>query len=329
MSGALAIDFGTARTLVADASGRILLDEPTLAAVAIGSGELIAFGTRARQMPGRSAGQVRIVRPVAHGHLQDLALTDQIADHLLGSVRRRAGRRPELMMTVPGLATGVQRRALERAFSGAGAGHVEFIEHALATGIGLRLSIDAPVATMVVDVGAGTTDVAVLALGGVVTERSVRTAGEDIDRAIRDLCLRSFDLVVSLETAEAVKKRLATAWPEAEAKIELTGRDVSNGMERTVVLSSSEVAGAIAEPLRAMLAAATQCIVEAPPDLANDLLTQGLHLAGEGALLRGYARRLATTTGIPVHLAAAPALAAVTGAAICLRQLKVAVSGSR
>lgn len=329
MTGSLAIDLGTARTRVADASGRLLVDEPAAAAVEIGSGRLVAYGSEALVMPGRSAGQVEVVRPVVRGQLQDLALTDQIAEHLLERTRRRAGRRPEVLVTVAGLATGVQRRALERAFLGAGARSVEFIEHTVAAGIGMKLDIEAPVATMVVDAGAGTTDVAVLALGGVVTEASLPVGGDDIDRAIRDLCSRSFDLVISPAVAERVKIEIGTAWLDAESKVELTGRDISNGTERTVVLSSSEVAGVIAEPLRAMLSAAAECIIESPPDLANDLLSRGLHLCGEAALLKGFARRLATATGIPVHLAASPGRVAVVGAAMCLRELSAGVSARR
>ncbi len=322
MSGPIAVDIGTSRTLVADPSGRIVFDEPTVAAVDLRSAELICFGSAALGMAGRVAGDVAIVRPVAHGQLQDLALTDQMVAALLRRVRPKAGRHPEVLCAVAGLATGVQRRALERSFKKAGAGHVDFIEHAFAAGLGLRLHIEEPVASMVVDAGGGTTDVAVMALGGVVTEASVPLGGEDLDRAVRELCLRSFDLVISPAAAEQVKIDIGTAWPTTEEKIEIAGRDVSNGMQRTVVLSSSEVSGALADPLRTMIAAAVDCIVTSPPDLANDLLSRGLHLCGEGALLTGYARKLATATGIPVHLARAPGRSAVLGAAVCLSDLQ-------
>jgi rod shape-determining protein MreB len=321
LSSHVAIDLGSTRTLVADTSGRLLVDEPTVAAVNLRDGSLIAFGSLALALPGRSAGDVSIMKPVSHGQLQDLRLTDQVAEHLLGRVRKRVGRHPEVLCSVPGLATGVQRRALERSFKRAGATHVDFIEHALAAGIGFKLRIDEPVATMVFDVGGGTTDVAVMALGGVVTEASIPLGGDDLDRAVRDLLLRSYDLVVSPAVAEQMKIMIGTAWPAAETKIEVTGRDASNGLARAVVVSSSEVSSAIEDSLRAMVGAAVSCIVSAPPDLANDLIALGLHLAGGAALLTGYARRLATATGIPVHLAEDPARAAVIGAARCLRDL--------
>ncbi|MGO9559667.1 MAG: rod shape-determining protein [Acidimicrobiales bacterium] len=321
MSGQLAIDLGSTRTLVADTGGRLLVDEPTVAAVNLRDGSLIAFGSPALLLPGRSAGDVSVMKPVSHGQLQDLRLTDQVAEHLLGRVRKRVGRHPEILCSVPGLATGVQKRALERSFKRAGAAHVDFIEHAFAAGIGFKLRIDEPVATMVFDVGGGTTDVAVMALGGVVTEASIPLGGEDLDRAVRDLCLRSYDLVISPALAERVKIVIGTAWPASETKIDVTGRDTSNGMARSVVVSSSEVSAATEDCLRAMVGAAVSCIVTAPPDLANDLIARGLHLAGGAALMTGYARRLATATGIPVHLADDPARAAVMGAARCLRDL--------
>jgi rod shape-determining protein MreB len=321
VSGTLAVDLGSSRTLVADSSGRILVDEPTVAVVNLRDGSLVAFGAPAVDLPGRAAGELQLVHPVDHGQLQDLALTDQVAELLLRRVRRRVGRRPEVLCSVPGLASGVQRRALERSFSRAGASHVDFIEHAVAAGIGFRLHIDEPVATMVVDAGAGTTDVAVMALGGVVTEASLPVGGSDLDRAIREMCLRSHDLLLSPAVAEQVKLAIATAWPAPERKVEVSGRDSSNGMVRSVAVSSSEVAAAIDDPVRAMVGAAVKCIVEAPPDLANDLLSRGLHLAGEGGLLGGFTRRLATETGIPVHVAERPGEAAVLGAARCQRDL--------
>lgn len=319
MSGEVAVELGTTRTLVAEASGRVLVDQPTAAAINLRDGRLVAFGHAALRLPGRSAGEIGLVRPVKHGQLQDLGLTDQIAELLLRRVRRRAGRRPTVLCSVPGLASSVQRRALERSFKQAGASQVGFVEQAVAAGIGFRLRIAEPVATMVMDVGGGTTDVAVMALGGVVTQGSLPLGGTDLDGAVRETCLRSYDLVVSPTVAEQMKIALGAAIPLPETKMEVTGRDASNGMVRTVVVGSSEVTSALAEPVRAMVQAAVSCVVGAPPDLANDLLARGLHLAGEGGLLKGFTRRLASETGIPVHLAEEPGQAAVLGAARCLR----------
>ena len=322
MSGALAVDLGTARTLVVDPMKGLLVDEPTVAAVDIASGKMLAFGSRARAMAGKAAGEVAIVQPVRNGQLVDLELTHQIAADIFRRARRSHVFRPEVLCCVPGAATGVQLRALERSFRKAGARRIEFIEHVVACGIGTRLHLEEPVATMVLDVGAGTSDMAVMALGGVVTEASLPLGGGDFDEAIRHLCRRSFDLVLPTGTAEKIKLAIGSAWPADERKVEVRGRDLGNGMARTVVLSSSEVAAVLAEHVEAIIRAAVGCIIESPPDLANDLLNRGLYLAGGGALLDGFARRLATAVGIPIHLVRSPEKVAVYGAARSLRAMR-------
>lgn len=315
MSSQLAIDFGTARTLAADAAGSIVLDEPTIAAVDLASGRLLAFGEEAEDLSGRAAGEIAIVRPVRHGQLADLELTHQVAKAILLKARHAGIYKPDVTCCVPASATGVQRRALERSFKRAGARGVTFLDHAIAVGIGNRLRLDEHLATMVVDVGAGTSDVAVMAIGGVVTEASISVGGDNFDEAIRNLLRSSFDLVVLPELAEGIKRAIGTAWPDEEKKVEVTGRDLGNGRARTVVLSTSEVAAAIFPHVEAIVAATVDCITTSPPDLANDLLTLGLYLAGGGALLHGFARRLATATGIPVHLVNDPELVTILGAA--------------
>jgi len=326
VSGALAIDVGTARTLVVEATKGVVVDEPTLAAVEIPTGKLLAFGSVALTMVGRAAGEVAVVRPVRQGQLVDLELTDQIVAELFERARRAGVQRPEVLCCVPGFATGVQRRALERSFRKAGARRVEFIEHAVACGIGARLHLDEPVASMVMDVGAGTSDIAVMALGGVVTEASLPLGGSDFDEAIRQLCQRSFDLVLPFGAAESIKLAIGSAWPADERKVEVRGRDLGNGMPRVVVLSRAEVATVLAEHVDAIVRAAVGCITDSPPDLANDLLNRGLYLAGGGALLDGFARRLATAAGIPIHLVSSPETVAVEGAARALRAMSSATS---
>jgi len=319
MSRAIAVDLGTSRTLVVEATKGMLVDEPTVAAVDIPTGRLLAYGDAARQMVGRAAGEVAIVRPVRHGQLVDLELTDQIATELFRRARRSAVSRPDVLCCVPGGATGVQRRALLRSFKKAGARSVDFVEHAVACGIGTRLEIDEPIASMVLDVGAGTSDMAVMALGGVVTEASLMVGSDDFDEAIRHLCLRSFDLVLAPGIAESIKLAIGSAWPADEKKVEVRGRDLGNGSPRTVVLSRSEVATVLADLVDVIIDAAVGCITESPPDLANDLLARGLNLAGGGSLLDGFARRLATAAGIPIHQVSSPESVAVLGAARALR----------
>jgi rod shape-determining protein MreB len=315
LSGALAVDLGASRTRVVDPGRGVVVEEPTIAAVEMPTGRLVAYGEPARQMIGRAAGAVRVVRPVRHAQLQDLGLTDQIASHLLRLARSAGVARPEVLCCVSRLAGGVHRRALERSFKGAGARRVGFLDAALACAIGARIGLEEPVASMVVDVGAASTDIAVLAVGGIVSVKAVPIGGGDFDEEIRQLCIRSFELLIDIRTAEEVKRLIGSAWPSKEREAEVTGRDLSSGRPRSIVLSSSEVADAMSRDVDTIVNAAVRCITDAPPDLANDLLNRGLHLAGGGGLLDGFARRLATATRIPVHLVPDPIGATAAGAA--------------
>jgi rod shape-determining protein MreB len=316
----LAVDLGTARTLAVDASGSVIVDEPTLAAIDISTGDLVAFGREAEGLTGRAAGQIAVVRPVRHGQLADLELTHHVAKELLLRARHRNLYRPDVTCCVPASATGVQRRALERSFRRAGARGVSFLDHSIAAAMGSRVRLDEHLASMVVDVGAGTSDMAVMAIGGVVTEASILVGGQDFDEAIRTMLRSSFDLHVPAELAEQIKMAIGTAWPDEEKKVEVAGRDMGNGRARTVTLSTSEVAGALFPHIEAIVAATVDCITSSPPDLANDLLTRGLYLAGGGSLLHGFARRMATAAGIPIHVVHDPGLVTVLGAARAMRR---------
>ncbi len=248
MGADLAVDFGTARTLVAVRGRGVVVDEPTFAAVDLGRNRLVAFGNRALSLRGRCAGDVAFIRPVCHGQLADLDLTWAVARELLRVVRTWSASQPTVLCCASGAATGVQRRALDRAFKEAGAGNVRFVEQQVAVALGSGLRIEEPVASMVVDVGAGTTEIGVLALGGLVTQASVPVGGGDFDEAIQRFCVRDFELVIDLETAEAVKRAIGSAWVEEDDKVEVRGRDVSSGIVRAVVITRTEVADAIAPP---------------------------------------------------------------------------------
>jgi rod shape-determining protein MreB len=320
VSADLAVDFGTARTLVAVRGHGVVVDEPTIAAVDLGRNRLVAFGTEAVGLRGRCGGEVGIVRPVSHGQLADLDLTSAVARQLLRLAKVGSVSQPTVLCCASGTATSVQRRALDRAFTRAGAESVRFVELPVAVALGSGLRIEEPVASMVVDVGAGTTEIGVLALGGLVTQASVPFGGGDFDEAIRQLCARQLDLVIDSATAEGIKCAIGSAWVEDDDKVEVRGRDASNGIVRTVVISRTEVADAIAPRVDRILAAAVECISSAP-DLANDLLNRGLYLAGGGALLTGFSQRLASATGIPVHLVEEPERCAISGAALCLASM--------
>lgn len=318
MSTELAVDLGTARTLVALKGAGIVVDQPTIAAVDLSRNHLVAFGEEAAQLRGRCGGEVAIVNPVDHGQLADVDLTRAVAKLLLRVAKVRAAGQLTVLCCASGVGSSVQRRALDRAFSQAGADDVRFVEQTVAAALGTGLRIEEPVASMVVDLGAGTAEIGVLALGGLVTHATVRVGGGDFDEAIRRFCARQLDLVIDRRTAEGIKLAVGSAWVEDDDKVEVKGRDASNGIVRSVVVSRSEVADAIAPGVERILDAAVSCITTAPPDLANDLLNRGLYLAGGGALLNGFAQRLASAAGIPVHLVEDPARCAITGAARCL-----------
>lgn len=319
----LAIDFGSATTRVADSRGTLLFEQPTIAAVDGDSGRVLGIGDKALAVGVATAGRVHLVRPVRHGQLVDIALAEEV----LGAVVRSSGvsrlSHPRVLACVHVGATHVQRRALDRALRRAGAREVRFVEQPIACAVGMGLAIEEPAGVMVVDVGAGTTDVAVLALGGMVTSRALPLGGEDADDAVRLAIARRFGLVVDPATATEVRRRIGSvAAPADRPRLEVRGRDAATGEPTAVVLSTAEIAPVVDEIVRPILAAAVDCIATAPPDLANDLLRSGLNLCGEGSLLDGLDARLAAATGLVVRAASEPGRRAVVGAARCLVHLE-------
>ncbi len=328
MSSDLAIDFGSATTRVADSRGALLLEQPTVAAVDADSGRLLGFGDKALAVGVGTAGRVRLVRPVRHGQLVDIALAEEV----LGEVVRLAGvsrlSHPRVLACVHVGATHVQRRALDRALRQAGARQVRFVEQPVACAIGAGLRIEEPEGIMVVDVGAGTTDIGVLALGGIVTSASLAVGGDDLDDAVRTSIARRFALVIDQSAASEVRRRIGTVEPAgSRPRLEVLGRESATGRPASVVLSEAEIMPVLEELIRPILDATIDCIATAPPDLANDLLRSGVHLCGAGSLLDGLDRRLARSTGLPVRAVAEPGRCAVVGASRCLAQLDAVRSG--
>jgi rod shape-determining protein MreB len=330
-SADLVVDLGSATTRVADGSGALLLEEPTLAAVDADSGRLLAFGREAQQIVASSAGRVTALRPVRRSQLVDLELTDA----LLAEVLRRAGAgrlaRPRVLACVSSAATPVQLRALARSLRHAGARAVRFVDMPVACAVGAGLPIDEPAGCMVVDVGAGTTEIGVLALGGVVASTVVAAGGDDLDEAVRQLIVQRYDVHVDRRTLEAVRIGLGSvalglagpgAGPGAlpARAMDVPGRRRSSGEPCAVRLRSDEIRPVLERVVRPMLDAAVATITKAPPDLANDLLGRGVQLAGGASRMHGFDRRLATVTGLAVHVDE-PELLAVRGAARCLERI--------
>lgn len=325
MTSDLAVDLGTATTRVMDGDGNLLVDEPTLAAVDADTGRILAFGAEALETGARAAGRVHLVRPVRRGQLAELDL----AEGLLAEVLRRAGAarvgHPRVVACAHVDATPVQARALERAFRKVGARQVSFVEQPVAGAIGAGLQIAEPTGSMVVEIGAGTTDVGLLALGGPVTSACLPLGGDDLDAAVRRLLARRHGLVVDQPTAAEVRERLGSLSAEApDLGAEVLGRDAETGRSARVLVTRSELRPLLLERLVPVLDAVVGCIAAAPPDLANDLLASGIVLLGGASVLDGLDRRLARATGLPVHAVDEPRLTAVRGALGCLEGLDAA-----
>jgi rod shape-determining protein MreB len=314
--GDIAVDLGTYATRVASRRQGVILDEPSVAAIDMTSGKLVAFGRQALRIRGRAAGHVAIVRPLVHGQIVDLGLADEIARHLLDHLGLR---RPAVVACIAGGATGVQRRALADSVRRAGARRVDLLDHQTAAAIGARLPIADVAGSMIVDMGAGTTDIALHALGAAATLVSVPLGGGDLDDSIREHCRQGLDLVIDPETAEQVRISIGSAESLVEdMKAEVKGRDAGDGSPRTVVISSGELFEVMDRQMRLIVARLVEAIQGAPPDLANDLIHRGVHLAGGLARQTGMAARLAAETGLPVYLVDEPELCTVRGAVISL-----------
>ncbi|HUY64284.1 MAG TPA: rod shape-determining protein [Acidimicrobiales bacterium] len=319
MARDLAIDLGTANTLVYSKGKGIVLNEPTVIALNSRTHEVLAVGQDAWQMIGRTPGYIVAVRPLRQGAITDFDITERMIRLLLQRCGVSRLNRPRVLICVPSAITSVERRAVKEAAQRAGASTAFLIEQPMAAAIGAGLSIHEPVGNMVVDVGGGTSETAVISLGGVVASRAIRCGGFDIDAAIGTYVRREFGIAIGERTAEEIKMAIGSAGPyDGEVKAEVRGRELMTGMPKTVVLSPAELRGAIEDQVHQIIDAAVQCLGEAPPELAQDIMFQGIHLVGGGALLRGLARRLADETAVPVHMVATPLECVALGAGRCI-----------
>lgn len=321
-SRAIGIDLGTANTLVHVRGKGILLREPSVIAIESESRKVLAVGEEAKQMLGRTPGNVVAIRPLKDGVIADFDQTEQM---LRGFIRKvhRAGSLIRLTVAVgiPSGATEVERRAVIDAARHAGAQEAYLIEEPMAAAIGAGLPVSEPTGSMVVDIGGGTTEVAVISLGGVVTSQSTRTAGDEIDEAIIAYVRRVYNLLIGARTAEDVKLNIASAFPmEEELSMEVRGRDLVTGLPRSAVLTSREIREAIADPLNEIVEAVKVTLENTPPELASDIMERGIVLAGGGALLRGIDRLLSAETEMPVHIAPDPLSCVVIGTGRALEE---------
>lgn len=319
MARDLAIDLGTANTLVYAKGRGIVLNEPTVIALNSRSQDVLAIGHEAWQMIGRTPGYIVAVRPLRQGAITDFDITERMIRLLLQRCGVSRFNRPRVLICVPSAITSVERRAVTEAARRAGASEAFLMEQPMAAAIGAGLQIHEPIGNMVVDVGGGTSECAVISLGGIVAVRALRCGGFDLDAAIQLYVRRVYGVAIGERTAEEVKLAIGSAGPyEGEVHAEVRGREVMTGMPRVVVLSPAEVRGAIEEQIRQIVSAAVECLGEAPPELAQDIIFQGVHLVGGGSLLRGLARRLADETAVPVHVVETPLECVALGAGKCL-----------
>ena len=333
MARDLAIDLGTANTLVYARGRGIVLNEPSVIALNINTGEVLAMGHEAWQMIGRTPGYIQAVRPLRKGAITDFDVTQRMIRLLLARAGISKLNRPRVVICVPSAITEVERRAVTEAARRAGAADAQLIEQPLAAAIGAGLPINEPLGNMVVDVGGGTSETAVISLGGVVALRAIRTGGFDIDGSIQAYVKREYGIAIGERTAEDIKVAIGSAWPTSdEVKAEVRGRDLMTGLPKTVILSPEEVRNAIDDEISAICESVISCLGQAPPELAQDLIHQGIHLVGGGGMLSGLDKRLSNETGIPVHLVDAPLECVVLGAGRCIEaydSLKVMFMGAR
>jgi rod shape-determining protein MreB len=329
----LAIDLGTANTLVYERGRGIVLNEPSVIALNSRTNEVLAMGHEAWQMIGRTPGYIIAVRPLRGGAITDFDITQRMIRLLLQRVGVNRFNRPRIVICVPSAITAVEQRAVREAARRAGAAEVELIEQPMAAAIGAGLPIHEPVGNMVVDIGGGTSETALISLGGVVALNAVRVGSFDIDAALQTWIRREYGIAVGERTAEEIKIAIGSAWPTVdEYKAEVRGRDLMSGLPKHVILSPEEIREAISEITTAIVDSVVSCLGEAPPELAQDLIVRGMYLVGGGGMLRGLDLRIASETEIPVHLVDAPLECVVLGAGRVIDsydRLKVMFMGQR
>jgi len=322
LSNDIGIDLGTANTLVYLKDQGIVLREPSVVAVKAGTNEVLAVGDDAKRMLGRTPGNIVAIRPLKDGVIADFEVTEAMLRHFIKKVSGKRRAHPRVVIAIPSGITEVERRAVKESAEQAGAREVYLIEEPMAAAIGVGLPVQDPSGNMIVDIGGGTTEVALISLSGIVYARSVRTAGDEIDEAIISYMKRAYNLMIGERTAEDIKIRIGSAAPlPKESTMEVKGRDLVSGLPKTIKISSDEIRGAMADPMTNIVDAVRTTLERCPPELAADLVDRGIILAGGGALLRGLDRRLREETGLPVHVAEDPLSAVGEGTGKVLSEI--------
>jgi rod shape-determining protein MreB len=319
----LAIDLGTANTLIYVRGQGIVLDEPSVVAININDGRPVAVGLEAKRMMGRTPNHIKAIRPLKDGVIADFEVCEKMLRYFIQRVHASRWSKPRMVICVPSGITGVEQRAVQDAAEYAGARKpVHIIEEPMAAAIGADLPVHEPSGNMVVDIGGGTTEVAVISLGGIVTAQSVRVAGDELDDAVLQYVKKEFSLAIGDRTAEEIKIQMGSAWPmEEELTADIRGRDLISGLPRTIQLTTEHVREALAEPVAAIVDAVKTTLDKTPPELAADIMEDGITITGGGALLGGLDERLTHETGMPIHVAEEPLYSVVIGGGRALENI--------
>ena len=319
----LAIDLGTANTLIYARGQGVVLNEPSVVAIDITDGRPVAVGLEAKRMMGRTPGRIKTIRPLKDGVIADFEVCEKMLRYFIQKVHASRWSKPRMIICVPSGITGVEQRAVQDAAEYAGARKpVHIIEEPMAAAIGADMPVHEPSGNMIVDIGGGTTEVAVISLGGIVTAQSVRVAGDELDDAVLQYVKKEFSLAIGDRTAEEIKIHMGSAWPlDDELTADIRGRDLISGLPRTVPLTTEQVREALAEPLSAIVDAVKTTLDRTPPELAADIMEQGIMITGGGALLAGLDRRLSHETGMPIKIAHDPLYSVVIGSGRALENI--------
>jgi len=331
----MAVDLGTANTLVYVRGRGIVLNEPSVVSINTKTGAILAVGQEAKRMIGRTPAHIVAIRPLKDGVIADFDVTEKMLRYFIQKVHKRSFlAKPRVVVCVPSGITGVEQRAVEEATISAGARSAYIIEEPMAAAIGVGLPVHEPTGNMVVDIGGGTTEVAVVSLGGIVTSQSIRIGGDELDEAIISYVKKEYSLMLGERTAEEIKMAIASAFPTPdEPQAEIRGRDLVSGLPKTILVSAEEIRRAIEEPVNAIVDAVKNTLDKTPPELASDIMDKGIVLAGGGSLLKGLDERLKHETGMPITIADDPLYAVAVGSGKCLEQFealrRVLISSTR
>ena len=323
-SNDIGIDLGTANTLVYVKDRGIVLREPSVVAVNAGTREVLAVGDDAKRMLGRTPGNIIAIRPLKDGVIADFETTEAMLSYFIRKVHNRRSRpKPRVVVAVPSGITEVEKRAVKESAQRAGAKEVYLIEEPMAAAIGVGMPVQEAAGNMIVDIGGGTTEVALISFSGIVYSKSVRVAGDELDESIVNYLKRAYNLMIGERTAEDIKIRLGSAYPmEKEITLDVKGRDLVAGLPKTIKISSQEIRDSMSEPLNTIVDSVRTALESCPPELAADLVDRGMMLAGGGALLRGLDKLLQDETGLPVHIAEDPLSAVAEGTGKVLTEIE-------